>query len=226
MSQVYFYCFSQISTQDILKIGVASLTPEVELSKLNIMRSSEEQFKIEFYIKQELSQIINEPQLVAKINALSTCFNNCKNCDNLSNNFYRVKKEIVFSLFDIMDGEITIFANGFKDFRQVEEISMFDGYTTPPLTRNIPKGHTRDFSKYFTDGLPIRFKNKDTQINGIYHSKSNYILGSTSYLSSMNKVFRSLNAFVNSSYIGDLGIDAWLYCEYLQDGKWISTKYL
>jgi len=96
----YIYCFSNTSTPEIFIIGSTLQDVETRLSHLNTSDNNRLPTPYVIYLAKKVSNAI------IKGKTLSALLQRFTNRSDLDGEFYRLSKEEIQSLFDLMDGEI------------------------------------------------------------------------------------------------------------------------
>jgi hypothetical protein len=100
MNLGYIYCFSNISLPDIFIIGSTEQDVETRLCYANTSENWRQPTPYVIDIAKKVSNAINKGK------TLGALLERFTNRTNLVGEFYRISREEVHSLFDLMDGEI------------------------------------------------------------------------------------------------------------------------
>ena len=214
MTHGYLYCFSNDSMPSILKVGMTERTPDIRLNEANSSDTwrPPTPYKIEFAKK-----VLNPKQKEATLHTLLSQYTNRI---NPKREFFRVSPEEVRTFFDLIDGDLWVKQPEEEEEEETEEETE-EEEEEEEATNVIKKG-SRDMSKCFTHGQPIRHTigiNK-TWI-GIYDSSKNGIICDT-------KFYKTLSGFAKTHYSIDRkdrvnSANGWKECECEVNGEWIST---
>ena len=193
MTYGYVYCFSNPCMPGILKIGMTERTPVVRLREANM---SNTWIPAPFII--ELAIKVKNPK--QKETAIHLLLDQYVERTHSRREFFKVSVEEIKCFFDLMDGE----------YWQDDDPKTDDEYTIG----------CRVMSKCFTDGQEIRHKIGITKfLYGTYNAEKDAII--------YNDKCYSLHKFAGLHYNIERPArtkwNAWSDCEYLVDGKWIST---